>query len=83
MTKAVCVSSVSTAVADQQVIEAAGAPIYRKGSGLAQLAKFLQNAQRLRTSDGKQPIAAEDCLPSTAGQLADPTLGPSASSIAK
>ena len=64
-------------------MEAAGTPIYRKGSGLAQLAKFLQNAQRLRTPDGKQPIAAEDSLPSTSGQLADPSQGPSASSIAK
>lgn len=80
MTEAVSVSSVLTSVADQQVIEAAGTPIYRKGSGLAQLAKFLQNAQRMRTPDGKQPPAAEDSL---SGQLTDPTLGPSASSIAK
>lgn len=67
----------------QQVIEAPGAPIHRKGSGLAQLAKFLQNAQRIRSPDGKQPNAAEQGVPGPSRQTADATTEPSASSIAK
>ena len=61
----------------------AGTPIYRKGSGLAQLARYLQNAQRLRTAPAKLATAADLSAEDAVAQRADGTAGPSPTSVAK